>query len=212
MPVPQSSLPHTRTSLRAVAEEQIRRAIFDGTLQPGEALNDADLQKWLGVSRTPIREALNDLARLGLVEMAPQRYTRVATPRPEERTFVLQTLGALVGGVIRVTASAMSAEQKSSILSALDEVIAAVRARDTHEHGRLVWLMLHQFIEYCPNPILVQATRDTIDSLAFQLSATRTEQSTNWEGLNVGYPDLRTAIVGDDPIAAELAIQRVFRL
>ena len=38
------------------------------------------LSQTLGVSRTPIREALNDLARVVLIEMAPQRYTRVALP------------------------------------------------------------------------------------------------------------------------------------
>jgi DNA-binding GntR family transcriptional regulator len=53
-------------------------AIMNGTLEPGERLNDDELVKWLGVSRTPIREAIARLSGWGLVEMEPNRYTRVA--------------------------------------------------------------------------------------------------------------------------------------
>ena len=108
MPVPSANPPVERRSLREVAVERIRTAIFDGTLEPGEHLNDGELQSWLGISRTPIREALNDLARVGLIEMAAQRYTRVALPDPAQRTEVMQTLGAMLGGVVRVTVPGLS--------------------------------------------------------------------------------------------------------
>lgn len=53
--------------------EQIRAVIFDGALEAGEHLNDHEFQGWFGLSRTPIREALNDLARVRLVEIEAQR-------------------------------------------------------------------------------------------------------------------------------------------
>lgn len=56
----------------------IRDAIVDGTLVPGERLNDADLAQWLGVSRTPVREALARLEHAGLVQTKPGRYTIVS--------------------------------------------------------------------------------------------------------------------------------------
>ena len=56
----------------------IRDAIVDGTLAPGERLNDADLANWLGVSRTPVREALARLEQTGLVQTKPGRYTIVS--------------------------------------------------------------------------------------------------------------------------------------
>jgi DNA-binding GntR family transcriptional regulator len=56
----------------------IRDAIVDGTLAPGERLNDADLADWLGVSRTPVREALARLEQTGLVQTKPGRYTIVS--------------------------------------------------------------------------------------------------------------------------------------
>lgn len=53
-------------------------AIMDGTLEPGERLNDDDLVTWLGVSRTPIREAIAKLVSYGLVEMEANRWTRIS--------------------------------------------------------------------------------------------------------------------------------------
>lgn len=59
-------------------------AILDGTLAPDERLADDELTAWLGVSRTPIRFALERLDERGLVGMAPNRYTRVARPDPAD--------------------------------------------------------------------------------------------------------------------------------
>jgi DNA-binding GntR family transcriptional regulator len=56
----------------------IRDAIVDGTLAPGERLNDLDLADWLGISRTPVREALARLEQAGLVQTKPGRYTIVS--------------------------------------------------------------------------------------------------------------------------------------
>ena len=53
-------------------------AIVEGTLAPGERLNDTDLVGWLGVSRTPVREALARLEQAGLVQTKPGRFTMVS--------------------------------------------------------------------------------------------------------------------------------------
>ena len=76
MPVPDSA-PLDRDLLRDRAYAALRDAIVDGTLAPGERLRDAELCDWLGLSRTPVREALGRLEQDGLVETAPQRFTRV---------------------------------------------------------------------------------------------------------------------------------------
>jgi DNA-binding GntR family transcriptional regulator len=78
MPVPDSWSPFERELLRDRAYVAIRDAIVDGTLAPAERLKDQDLCAWLGLSRTPVREALARLEADGLVETAPQRFTRVA--------------------------------------------------------------------------------------------------------------------------------------
>lgn len=78
MPVPGGRGLVARSLLREDAYRAIRDAIVDGTLAPGERLVDADLVEWLGVSRTPVREALARLEQAGLVQTKPGRYTMVS--------------------------------------------------------------------------------------------------------------------------------------
>lgn len=212
MPIPTQSSELARKSLRESAAERIKAAIFDGSLKPGERLVDQELQNWLGISRTPLREALNDLTRIGLIETVAQRYTRVVSPQPEDRKDILQTLGALVGGVVRVTVPHLSDLQREELSGAIAELQRITLARETVDHGEKGWAMVDQFIDACPNPYLVTATRETIDALAFKLALTRTGSSTAWDRAHDGYERLLNALQEGDAIAAELAIETVFHL
>ncbi|AMU70016.1 GntR family transcriptional regulator [Mycobacteroides abscessus] len=78
MPVPPSEGIAARSLLRDNAYKALRTAIVDGTLAPGERLRDDELSRWLGVSRTPIREALARLEQAGLVQTQPGRHTIVS--------------------------------------------------------------------------------------------------------------------------------------
>jgi DNA-binding GntR family transcriptional regulator len=98
MPVPQQRRAVPRRLLRDDAYSVLCDAIVTGTLAPGEQLRDAELCEWLGLSRTPVRDALARLEDEGLVESAPQRFTRVAPllARDAQDTFpVLASLHAL---------------------------------------------------------------------------------------------------------------------
>src|SRR3954464_8780756 len=79
VPVPEMKSPFERDLLRDRAYVALRDAIVDGTLEPGERLRDQELCEWLGLSRTPVREALARLEQDGLVETAPRRFTRMPT-------------------------------------------------------------------------------------------------------------------------------------
>ena len=64
--------------------EQILEAVHEGTLLPGERISDAALAAQFGVSRTPVREALQRLREIGIIEASPSRFTRVAVVTPEQ--------------------------------------------------------------------------------------------------------------------------------
>ena len=64
--------------------EQILEAVHEGTLLPGERISDAVLAAQFGVSRTPVREALQRLREIGIIEASPSRFTRVAVVTPEQ--------------------------------------------------------------------------------------------------------------------------------
>ena len=82
MPIPTGPGLTPRTLLRDDVYRRIRDTIVRGELQPGEKLRDGELGAWLGVSRTPVREALLKLAEAGLVTAKPGRETIVAPEDP----------------------------------------------------------------------------------------------------------------------------------
>jgi DNA-binding GntR family transcriptional regulator len=78
VPVPlNTAQPSPRRLLVDQVYDALLDAIYTGQLQPGEKLNDAELATWLGVSRTPIRQALQRLESQGVVETEANRWTRV---------------------------------------------------------------------------------------------------------------------------------------
>jgi len=84
--------------------EQILAAVHTGELLPGQRISDAALAEQLGVSRTPVREALLRLREIGVIEASASRFTRVAdvTPTQTTQAFVvwLALYGALLDEVI----------------------------------------------------------------------------------------------------------------
>jgi DNA-binding GntR family transcriptional regulator len=66
------------STLREATVEHLRNEIVTGALRPGEVLRDAELATQLGLSPTPVREALVQLASEGLVEIQPNKLKRVA--------------------------------------------------------------------------------------------------------------------------------------
>lgn len=78
MPLPAHSAKLPRILAREGAYAEVRDWIVQGVLRPGEALRDQDIATHLGVSRTPVREALLRLEVEGYVETAHNRWTRVA--------------------------------------------------------------------------------------------------------------------------------------
>lgn len=94
-----------RRRASALVDEAYRslgEAIVDGRLQPGDRLRDVELASLMGISRTPVREALQRLERIGLVEVAANRYTRVAALSDRARTDMREYAAHTIAGVMHI--------------------------------------------------------------------------------------------------------------
>lgn len=109
---------------------RIGAAILDGTLAPGERLRDVDIATQLGISRTPVREALQRLERFGLVEVAVGRYTRVSVPDDRVRRETGVFTAYLMGNAVRLALSAATDEELAVIVATADAVVDSARAED----------------------------------------------------------------------------------
>jgi DNA-binding GntR family transcriptional regulator len=130
MPVPPGRGLVSRSLLREDAYRAVRDAIVDGTLAPGERLNDNDLVEWLGVSRTPVREALARLERAGLVQTKPGRYTIVSPLDVRAARGAQSVTGAMFELAVREAIPTMSALDFDAMREANARFAEALRRGD----------------------------------------------------------------------------------
>ncbi|GAA2011252.1 GntR family transcriptional regulator [Microbacterium ulmi] len=110
MPIPSHAPAIDRTLLRDDVYRRLRDAIVDGTFGPGEQLKDGDLAAWLGVSRTPVREALLRLSGSGLVVAQPGRSTIVSGIDEVSLRDARDVIAAMHELAVRETAGKLDAE------------------------------------------------------------------------------------------------------
>ena len=87
--------PIARTSLHSEVTSRIRSLIVESQIKPGERVPELEISKELGVSRTPIREALKVLASEGLVDLLPLRGAVVKTFSDKDAADMLKVMGLL---------------------------------------------------------------------------------------------------------------------
>ena len=109
---------------------RLGEAILDGRLGAGERLRDHELAQRLGVSRTPVREALQRLARAGLVEVSPNRYTRVSVPNERVLADTHEFFVHFMGSALRIALRRCSDEDLAHTLEHADAIVAASRIDD----------------------------------------------------------------------------------
>jgi len=134
-----SLTPVPRRLLRDEAYHVLLAAIVSGRLPPGQVLRDGELAAQVGLSRTPVREALARLTDEGLVESKPNAYTRVTPLHRQdchEAFVVLRALHvlAVTEALPRMTAEHVarmrSANQRFAVALATGDVDAALAADD----------------------------------------------------------------------------------
>jgi DNA-binding GntR family transcriptional regulator len=117
-------------SAGSAAAEQIRDAIVDGRLPPGQRLKEEQLARELGISRTPVREALLMLQAEGLVDAAPNRGSTVRryTRADLEEMYELRAL--LEGHAARRAAERATKAELGTLRESCDRFATLVTGRD----------------------------------------------------------------------------------
>ncbi|MDA4894276.1 GntR family transcriptional regulator [Streptomyces sp. MS2A] len=145
-----------------LAEELFQRigeTIIDGTLEPGQRIRDADLAAQYSVSRMPVREALQRLERLGLVEMRPSRFTRVTEVNDETVAQSLEFAGYQAGVLTRMAVLRMSDAQRASAAALAESVADALVERSDVVAAR--WALFGYLADHCGNPLHTMLLSET---------------------------------------------------
>lgn len=113
----------------------LRERIFQGRIPPGSPLREVRLAEELGVSRTPLREAIRQLSRDGLVECLPHCGARVIQPDPKLVSDIFQIREALEGIAAREAPGAFPPERIRELREYFDELRVRVTAGDNSDVG-----------------------------------------------------------------------------
>lgn len=130
-----------RRTLHGEVVTRLRDMIIDGSLEAGTRINESDLGPRLGVSRTPLREALRTLAGEGLIELVPSKGAVVRRFGPEDVLQMLEALKALESFAARLGVVRASDEEVAGILALHAEMVVRFEARE-----RLAYYKLNQTI------------------------------------------------------------------
>lgn len=119
--------------LRDVVFNTLRQAILRGELKPGERLMEIQLANKLGVSRTPIREAIRKLELEGLVLMIPRKGAEVAEITEKSLKDVLEIRRALEDLAVRLACEKITKEDLKELKKAGDEFKKVLKSQDITE-------------------------------------------------------------------------------
>ena len=121
--------------------DQLREAIEEeiavGLLPPGSRIDEQALSERFGVSKTPIREALIQLASSGLVDVRRRKGATVSVLEPRRLYEMFDVMAELEATCARRAARRMTPEQERTLSAALDACRAAAAAGDTDEYFRV---------------------------------------------------------------------------
>jgi DNA-binding GntR family transcriptional regulator len=179
------SLIQRPASLTHIALQQIRTAIVEGILPLGSAISEGQLAASLGISKTPVREALAQLRMEGLVTIVPQSGTFVFTLSATEVVEICELRQTLEAGALRLALE----RNRSRLIDGLAEVCAGMdkvrAAADERAYLRLDSAFHEQFFGNCGNRYFAEAYARIVPKVA----ALRTHLATRPDHTRMSYEE-----------------------
>lgn len=177
------------TRNRGGLADEVCRKIADeivlGNFAPSTRLDEVSLAQRFNVSRTPVREALKQLAIMGLVEYRTNRGSVVAAMTPEQLDQMFEAIGELEAACARHAALRMTEADRGRMLELHAQCRAAMQAGDINRYDA-VNLELHTtIIQGCHNPVLI----DMAMSLRHRMSPFRRTQFRNVERMGESFEE-----------------------
>lgn len=142
----------------ATVRDAIMARIDDGTLLPGDQIDERDLMDSCAVSRTPVREALIQLEATGLVVRHARKGVRLFRPTTEQFLSILETHANLEAHAAELAARRICAAQQEKLRANVDACLsfAARAGSDPHTEYYELNMRFHEIVaEACCNPFLL---------------------------------------------------------
>lgn len=151
--------------LRDVVFNTLRQAILTGELKPGERLMEIHLANRLGVSRTPIREAIRKLELEGLVTMIPRKGAEVAQITEKSMNDVLEVRRAMDALCVELACDRITTEELERLKEACDHFELAVKSKDVKKIAQADVALHDIIVQATGNQRLVQLVNNLSEQM-----------------------------------------------
>ena len=142
--------------LREIVYEELKLQILTGKIDPGTRMMEVELAEDMGVSRTPIREAIRKLEKEGLVIIEPRKGAYASQISTKDMVDILEVRQNMEGLAAYFAATRMSKEQMEELKRVSESFTEAVSAGNMTEMISFDTRFHHIIVESCSNKILVQ--------------------------------------------------------
>lgn len=132
-------------------QQELERLIADGTLSPGERLNEVAIGRRLGVSRGPVREAARALEKTGLVTVIMNRGAFVRMLSLDEALAIYELNAVIFGLAAGLVAAGLTAGQALALRDLVDGMDRAIAAADRDGFFQRNVAFHARIMEFCPN-------------------------------------------------------------
>ncbi len=189
-----------RKSLHDVVAGRLRDMIAEGELASGIVIPEMELCASLGVSRTPIREALKLLAQDGLVEHLPQRGFAVRALEADEARQMLELLAELEGFASALACARGSSEGVRAIAQLHEAMLIAYRAGDMSRYFKLNQDIHEGIVALSENLPLVETHRRLSLSLR-RVRFLSNRKETDWQSSVADHEAILVHLLARDAVA-----------
>jgi len=197
----------TRRTLHEEVLERLRDMIIEGRLAPGQRINEGVVGAQLGVSRTPLREAIKTLASEGLVEIQPAKGAVVRKFTAKDLYQVLEVLKALeqLGG--RMACEQASDATIEAINSLHKRMLALYETRERLEYFKLNQAIHSAIVAASENAVLMEM-HETLQARIKRLRFIGNEGPVKWAGAVAEHEEMMAALLKRDSAALSDVIGR----
>jgi DNA-binding GntR family transcriptional regulator len=189
--------PITRVTLHDEVLTRLRDMIIEGALPPGSRINEVQAGASLGVSRTPLREAIKTLASEGLVEILPARGAVVRRFGERDVFHILEVLKSLEQTAARLLCAQAPDEDLASLSALHEEMMALYRRRDRLAYFKCNQRIHSGIVRASGNPVLAE-THEQLQSRIKRVRFVGNDRPDRWAGAVAEHEEMCAAWTARD--------------
>ena len=192
--------------LREIVYEELKRQILVGEIAPGTRMMEVDLADEMGVSRTPVREAIRKLEKEGLVTIEPRRGAYASDISIKDMLDVLEVRQTLEGMAASLAARKVTEEEKRDFIKASKAYNDAVASGNTDEIIKCDELFHQLIVNYSDNKTL-ETLLSQVQELALRFRYIYYDDFSRYERMPREHEEIEEAILSGDTEKAKVVAE-----